>query len=180
MTPAQQPDETERYADQLYAARAALAETERPSRHLGVAEIVRFLSDTGRKLSMEEQRALFADPKLRADFRRLKSQFSVADLPALAAASSGDVSTRRFDGGTVSIHASRVPGQVYVVMRFDGPSGHPRAVLLENNVGGLVKRSLPPADANGEVMIVLDEKNTPDEDFLRLISDPTSTGCFLL
>jgi hypothetical protein len=129
---------------------------------------------------MEEQRVLFADPQLRADYRRLKSQLSVADLPALAAASSGDVNTRRFDGGTVSIHRSRVPGQVYVVMRFSWPSGHPRAVLLENAAGDLVKRPLPRADANGEVMIVLDTKNPDDEGFLRLMSDPTAAGSFLL
>jgi hypothetical protein len=177
---AAEPNEIELRADALYAARSALAETGRPSRRLGVAEIVQFLSDAQRSLSIEEQRALFADPQLRADYRRLKSQLAVADLPALAAASSGDVSTRRFDGGTVSIHHSRVPGQFYVVMRFNLRSSQPRAVLLENAVGDLVKRPLPPADANGEVMIVLDTKNSNDEGFLRLISDPTATGSFLL
>ena len=110
-------------ADKLYAARSALAETERPTRRLGVAEIVQFLNDPRRSLSMEEQRSLFADPQLRADYRRLKSQVTIAELPALAAASAGNVNSRRFEGGTVSIHSSRVPGQVYVVLRFNWPAG---------------------------------------------------------
>jgi len=167
-------------ADRLYAARTAMAEAARPARRLGVAEITQFLSDPRRSLSMEEQRALFTDPQLRADYRRLKAQMSVIELPALAAASDGDVTTRRFEGGTVSIHPSRIPGQVYVVLRFSWPAGAPRIMLLETNAGILVKRSLPPADSQGEMMMVLDEKSSPDQSFLRLILDPTSTGSFLL
>lgn len=180
MTTPDHTDDVLRHADTLYAARSALAETERSPRRFGVAEIVQFLNDPGRSLSMEEQRSLFADPKLRADYRRLKSQVAFAELPALAAASAGDVNTRRFEGGTVSIHPSRVPGQVYVVLRFSWPAGAPRIMLLENSGGDLIKRSLPPADPNGEIMMVLDEKSSSDQGFLRLISDPTSTGSFLL
>jgi hypothetical protein len=129
---------------------------------------------------MDEQRALFSDLKLRADYRRLKAQIAVAELPALAAASTGEVSSRRFEGGTVNVYPSRVPGQVYVVLRFSWPSGAPRTMLLEGAEGELVKRALPPADPNGELMIVLNQASTSDRDFLRLISDPTSTGSFLL
>jgi hypothetical protein len=167
-------------ADSLYAARSALAETSPSRRRFGVAEIVQFLNDPGRSLTMEEQQSLFANPKLRADYRRLKSQVAIAELPALAAASAGDVNTRRFEGGTVSIHPSRVPGQIYVVLRFNWPAGPPRTMLLESAGGDLIKRVLPPADPNGEIMMVLDEKRSSDQGFLRLISDPTSTGSFLL
>jgi hypothetical protein len=180
MTAIDHTDDVALRADKLYAARSALAEAEQSPRRLGIAEIVQFLGDPQRSLSMAEQRSLFADPRLRADYRRLKSQASVAELPALAAASSGDVNSRRFEGGTVSIHPSRVPGQVYVVLRFSWPASPPRTMLLENAIGDLIKRSLPPADPQGEVMIVLDEKNASDQGFLRLISDPTSTGSFLL
>jgi hypothetical protein len=86
---------------------------------------------------------------------------------------------RRFEGGTVSIHPSRVQGQIYVILRFNSPTP-PRFMLLEDPDGDLVKRSLPPADANGEVMMVLDENATSDAVFLRMIRDPTSTGSFLL
>jgi len=166
-------------ADKLFAARSALAETERPARRFGVAEIVRFLNDPMRSLSMEEQKALFADSRLRADYRRLKLQATVSDMPAVAAASGGEVRSRRFGGGTLTIHPSRIPGQVYVIIRFDGPASPPRMLLLESAQGDLLKRPLPAADASGEAMIVLDEKITSDANFLHLISDPTSTGSFL-
>jgi hypothetical protein len=180
MTATEHPDDTAPRADRLYAARTALSQTGPTTRRMGIAEIMQFLNDPGRSLSMEEQRSLFADPQLRADFRRLKSQVAVAEIPALAAASVGDVSARRFEGGTVNVHPSRVPDQVYVVMRFSWPAGAPRTMLLENTEGDIVKRALPAADANGELMMVLDRKSASDREFLRLISDPTSTGSFLL
>ena len=166
-------------ADRRYAAGSAMEQTERRPRRLGIAEIVRFLDDPGGSLSVEQQRTLFADQRLRTDYRRL-ARTSVAELPAVAAASSGNVNSRRFDGGTVNIHPSRVPGQIYVVVRFGWPAGPPRAMLLEGADGDLIKRALPTADPNGEVLMVLDEKSDADAGFLRLISDPTSTGSILL
>jgi hypothetical protein len=180
MTPADHSDDLARRADALYAARSALAETERPTRRLGVAEITQFLSDPERSLTQEEQRSLFADPKLRADYRRLKSRLSAVELPALAAASAGDIHTRRFDGGTISVHPSRVPGQTYVILRFGWPASSPRTMLLESAGGELIKRSLPPADVQGEIVMILDEKNTSDQGLLQLICDPTATGSFLV
>jgi hypothetical protein len=177
--PADSRNEIELTAERLYAARSAMAETGRSARKLGVAEIMQFLADPERSLSMAEQRSLFADPQVRADYRRLKSQIAVAELPALAAASTGDVSSRRFDGGMVSLHPSRVQGQVYVVLRFSWPTP-PRTMLLEDAKGDLVKRALPPADQNGELIMVLDESKASDARFLRMISDPTATGSFLL
>jgi len=179
MTAADQPDDIDRRAERLYAARSVLAETRPSTRRLGIAEIVQFLTDPARSLTIEEQRALFSDPRLRADYRRLKAQASVAELPALAAASAGEVNSRRFEGGNVSIHPSRVSGQIYVILRFTPPSGVPRTILLEGDEGEVTKRALPSPDANGEVMIVLDERNGADANFLRLLSDPTSTGTFL-
>jgi hypothetical protein len=166
-------------ADQLYAARSALAETKRPRHRFGVAEIVQFLNDPSRSLSPEEQRALFADPRLRADYRRLKARATTFELPALAAASSGSVNARRFDGGSIAIHPSRIPGQLYVIVHFDSPASSPRAMLLESTTGDLVKRILPGADQEGKVMMVLNENDDADAAFLRLLADPTATGTFV-
>jgi hypothetical protein len=169
-----------RRADQLYAARSAVADTKRPRHRFGVAEIVHFLSDPTRSLTPEEQRALFADPRLRADYRHLKAQATTFEMPALAAASSRNVRARRFDGGSITIHPSRIPGQLYVIVRFNEPTSSPRAMLLESTTGDLVKRALPSADQQGDVMMVLDENNAADAGFLRLLADPTSTGTFVV
>jgi hypothetical protein len=173
-------DDIAQRADLLYAARSALAEAKRPTRRFGVAEIMQFLNDPSRSLTAEEQRALFSDPRLRADYRRLKAQATTFELPALAAASSGAVDSRRFEGGSVRIHPSRVPGQIYVILRFSWPAGAPRMMLLESAAGDLVKRALPSADQQGEVMMVLNERSDADAGFLRLLADPTSTGTFVL
>ena len=93
-----------------YAARSAMADTSPSTRIFGVAEIVRFLSDSRSSLSMEQQRALFASPQLRADFQRLKAQVTLAEMPALAAASAGSIKTRRFDGGTVRVASLAATG----------------------------------------------------------------------
>jgi hypothetical protein len=173
-------DDIVRRAARLYAARSALAEARRPTRHFGVAQIAQFLNDPSHSLTAREQRALFTDPRLRADYRRLKALATTFELPALAAASSGAVSSRRFEGGSVSIHPSRLPGQIYVILRFSWPAGAPRMMLLESAEGDLVKRALPSADRQDEVMIVLNECSDADAGFLRLLADPTSTGTFLL
>jgi hypothetical protein len=171
-------DDIAHRADRLFAARSALAETKPPRHRFGITEIVAFLNDPSRSLTLQEQRALFADPRLRADYRRLKAQANTFELPALAAASSGNVNARRFEGGTITIHPSRVPGQVYVVLRFDASIHSPRMILLESAAGDLVKRALPAADQQNEVMMVLDKSS--DADFLGLLADPTSTGTFVL
>jgi hypothetical protein len=168
-----------RRADRLYVARSVLAEAERPRHRFGVAEIVQFLNDPSRMLTPEEQRALFTDPRLRSDYRRLKERATTFELPALAAASSGNVNTRRFDGGSLGIHPSRMPGQFYVILRFDTPATSPRTLLLESTAGDLVKRALPGADPQGEVMMVLNENDDADAAFLRLLTEPTTIGTFV-
>jgi len=168
-------------ADAVYAARAALADATPRPRRLGVAEIVQFLTDSRRTLTADEQRSLFANPQVRADYRRLKAQLAVFELPALAAASDGQVEGRRFDGGSISIHPSRVAGQTYVIVRFDSPARPPTAMVLERASGELVKRGLPDMPGDGEtMMIILDSHNVDDETFLHALRDPTATGSFLL
>jgi hypothetical protein len=173
-------DDIAQRADRLYAARSAVADAKPPRHRFGIAEIMHFLEDPSRSLTSEEQRALFSDPRLRADYRRLKTQATAFEMPALAAASSGAVTARRFEGGNINIHPSRVPGQIYVILRFSWPAGSPRMMLLESTAGDVVKRALPAADQQGELVMVLDERSEADARFLRLLADSTSTGTFML
>jgi hypothetical protein len=167
-------------AEQLYAARSALLEAKPPKHRLGVAELVQFLNDPARSLSMQEQRALFSNPKLLAAYRRLKLQVRAVEMPALAAASDAGLNARRFEGGTVRVHPSRVPGQSYMIFRFDQAGSSPKSLVLEGVTGELVKKRLPPADARGELVLVLSQDNGEDRDLLRLFCDPQSVGTFLL
>jgi hypothetical protein len=173
-------DDIAQIAGRIYAARSGMAEVKPPKHRLGIAEIMHFLNDPSRSLLPEEQRALFADPRVRADYRRLKAQATAFELPALAAASSGEVNSRQFEGGTISIHPSRVAGQSYVIFRFSQPSNAPRMILIESRAGEFIKRALPAADAQGEVMLIMDGRNEEDASFLRLLTDPDSAGTFVL
>lgn len=176
--PGDQP--TVQVADQLYAARCAVADAIPGAPRVGVAELVQFLADPASELSLEAQRALFSNPRLRTDFKRLKSSLRCVELPALAAASDGSVNARNFEGGSVRIHPSRVAGQIYALFQFNWPSSPPRALLLEGASGDIVKRPLPAADASGQAVLVLDQNQPSDDIFLRLIADPTTTGSFIL
>ena len=179
MPEATDDSETLILADALYAARSALAECNRAPERLGVAELVRFLQRSDGMLSVGQQRALFSSARLRSDYQLIKSRLARLDLPALAAASSGRVSSRQFQGGSVHIHPSRVEDQTYVIVRIRERQKPPHSILLEGG-GEIVKRALPAMDAKGEIMLVLDRNSPSDEAFLRLISDPTSVGSLLL
>ena len=180
MPEATDDSETLILADALYAARSALAECNRAPERLGVAELVRFLQRSDSMLSAGQQRILFASARLRSDYQLIKSRLARLDLPALAAASSGRVSSRQFQGGSVHIHPSRVEDQTYVIVRVRERQKPPHSILLEGGGGEIVKRALPAMDAKGEIMLVLDRNSPSDEAFLRLISDPTSVGSLLL
>jgi hypothetical protein len=168
-------------AARLFAARSAMAEAKRRAQRPALAELAMALTDPRRDLCAAGRRVLLSDLRLRADFNRLKVRLGCIELPALMAASGGEeTSLRRFGGGTVRVHPSRVAGQVYVLFQFMWPQGSPQAVLLEGASGEVVKRALPAADASGRAVLVLDQKRAPDELFLRLITEPTTTGSFIL
>ncbi len=164
-------------ADQLYAAREAVADTAGRKR-IGVAELVRFLSDAGTGLPLEAQRTLFASPQLRADYQRLKARLRLKELPVVAAASAGSVTARTFAGGSARVHPARREGQVYMVFDFDDPAVAPGALLLED-ASRIAKRPLPTPDALGQVVLVLDRSDAGDALFLQLFIDPMTTGSFL-
>ncbi len=126
------------------------------------------------------QRALFANALLRDDYRRLRSVRTLSEIPVLAAASSGDITVRRFGAGSISLHPSRIPGQIYVVVRGDWRQGLPSALLIENPSMEIAKRALPAPDARGEILLVLDEAIADDAMLLQLLRDPQSSGGFLV
>jgi hypothetical protein len=179
MTGADDSGDAVQAADRLYAARSAMADAAAQRESIGVAELVRFLTVASVELPSEAQRALFANPRLRADFQRLKRRLRLFELPVVAAASTGNITARTFEGGSARVHPSRLEGQVYVVFEFRSTAGAPQALLFEDAANYVVKRPLPAPDALGQVVLVLDRSNANDELFLQLFADPTTTGTFL-
>jgi len=179
MTRADDTGDTVQSADRLYAARSAMAEAASERAGIGVAELVRFLTVASVELPLDAQRALFANARLRADFQRLKRQLRLVELPVMAAASAGGISSRTFEGGSVRVHPSRVEGQVYMVFQFRAIATPPGALLFEDAANRVVKRLLPAPDALGQLVLVLDRSNPDDALLLQLFADPRTTGAFL-
>jgi hypothetical protein len=166
-------------AKRLFVGRSVLDET-KARKTLGLAEIYSFLTDPGRSFSQEQQRALFLDRNLLMAYREIKADLKHVEMPSLAAAGDAALDTRSFAGGNVRVAPSRLQGQTYVIMRFNWPSGPPRAIVLEGKNGEFQKRALPKPDADGELLMVLTQSVPADQMFLRLLADPTASGSFIL
>jgi hypothetical protein len=163
----------------LYVSRAVLGEM-KSRKTLGLAEIYAFLTDPMRSFTSEQQRALFMDRNLLAAYREIKANLKHVAMPSLAAASDAALTTRSFPGGSMRLAPSRVQGQTYVIIRFNSPSGPPRAIILEGKGGEFQKRALPKPDADGELLMVLTQAIPEDQLFLRLVADPAASGSFIV
>ena len=171
---AAEPDDR---ATDIYVASAILREGSRSADAFGVAEIVDFLTRPGAALSITQSRRLFVDPKLREAYRMLKTRLSAMALPAVAAASSGAVTERRFEGGTLRLSPSRNGVHANLLIRFDRPTTQTLVLLLESPDHGLVKLLVPASDSAGEALVILDVAR--DAAVIAALRDPASTGAFL-
>lgn len=193
-----------RRAEQLYHAWTAVEDGE-PSRSvvLTFADLVALLTD-GRPLSPDQHRALFASPRLRAEFDSLKHSFAttwrsagpqVAGVPSTAATSlrilelpiqiaaaddPGADFHRQFEGGTLRICAAGVGEQVYLTITLEDPGIAPRALLLESKRHNRIERlTLPERDADGEILIIKDLADAEDAVLVGMLRDPGVLGTFL-
>jgi hypothetical protein len=147
----------------------------------------------GRMLLAEQQRRLFTDPALRAEFAAIKRQYAqvsprvaagrpallATEMPALAAAATGDgVRERTFPGGSVRITKSSL-GDMLIQFSLEREGPHPRALLLEGEGGDLGWTDLPPPDAEGRILLIKDMAKEEHSGFVRLLQDPQSRGTFL-
>jgi hypothetical protein len=170
-------DLEQRTAD-MFVTSAILEEGRLSEGALGIQEIVDFLTRNSASLTPAQTRRLFADRTLRETYRQLKSELAAMQMPRIAAASSGDVVERRFDGGTLRLTPSRNGLHVNLLIRFDDPgrTGGPLMLILET-AQDIAKLAVPPPDAAGEVFLILDRSS--DAAFIAAIGDPQATGSFV-
>jgi hypothetical protein len=144
-------------------------------------------------LTMEQQRALFTDATLRAEYNRLikverfapppRSSTSVLGaqglaMPARAAASSDQaVSDRAFAGGTIHIGAAGRPTQFLIRIRFDDDAADFDLLELHGADGTLAFLLLPPP-YDGEIERIVDVTDATLAEAMALLQDPTATGVF--
>src|SRR5690606_28977408 len=121
-------------ADEIYAADMLMAETSPTPDMLGIVEIAAFLSRPEAQLTPTQTRTLFANAKLREAYKALKKRLEYASVPALLAASSGEISERTFPQGHMRIVPARNGDQVYLRISFLDPDTELSAVLIVENL----------------------------------------------
>ena len=175
--PANRPGER---AQDLYVARSVLDDTPGERLVLGIADLVAYLSDPTADLTEQQWRVCRENPRLKADYEKLKSRLFVAELPAAAAAAQGDLHERKFAGGFLRLRASAVPGQVYLIVTLEPTIAAPRMLLIEGKNGEVARIALPPPDADGTMLVIQDTaRNEADARAIRLLRDPACCGVFL-
>jgi hypothetical protein len=152
--------------------------SETPAPVLTTAEMVSFLKIGFPRPTPAQKWALRTDPKLRAEFERIKNELAIAAVPAVNAASSGrEVHFREFPGGSVRC-TPMGEGRFEVVVRFD-PGPIPRRFLLQRSDGEMHNEPLTESYELGEIRFYRDGENPNHSEFLDLLFDPTSTGSLL-
>ena len=200
------PDDNDidRRANEIYSVLTLLEEADPPSPEpLRRCHLIELLTN-GKPLTVEQQRALFASPRLVAEFRCLKRDFAVAlharpetpasrasegredvailELPALvAAASLGDADfERHFVGGKLRICPTGIEEQVYILITLDDPAPSPRSLVIESETRNVVLPiDLPARDADGDILLIKDLSDQADASLVALLRDPTAKGTFL-
>jgi len=175
--PANLPEER---AQDLYVARSVIDDTPGERVVLGLADLVRYLADPAADLTQQQWQVCRENPRLKADYERLKSRLLVAELPVAAAAAQGELNERKFAGGFLRMRPSAVPGQVYLILTLEPTIAAPRMLMIEGKNGEVARIALPPPDADGTMLVIQDTaRNEADARAIRLLRDPTSCGVLL-
>lgn len=173
-------DEFRDRVDRAYAVRAALLDTWPAQQSTtSTSSLARRLLDTDFTLTTDDWQCIRRDDRLRAAWDYLKRARTLAELPRVAAASSGDLTARSFDNGVVTIIPSTQDGIVYVKIAWRPRPEAPRLLLLERDDTEPAARALPRLRSSGDFLLICDKRLAADELFLRLLGDPRTLGSFL-
>jgi len=104
--------------------------------------------------------ALKNDPDIQTDFRRLLDNTARYHLPQVAAASSGDITSRDSAGCKISFRPSRADDhQMYVIIECIGDvTFSPEILFVYTATGDTERQKLPPAH-NGRIQLLLDRES---------------------
>jgi hypothetical protein len=166
--------------DASFAARLAIAESWPQSPiAASVGRIAIDLLEGRGSMSPELWGEIRRSTVLLASWNHMCTSLTLAELPRVAAASTGGLSRRRFDKGDVAIIRSRELDETYVKIRWLDPGSRPSRLLLQRDDALPHLRSLPVLRASGDWLLLCNDANADDRSFVALINDPRTTGLFL-
>ncbi len=165
--------------DGVYIAHMLLADAAAVQSPVGMVDLARFLTVPGARLSSEQSRRLFADKALRQGYARLKAALTSHEVPALIAASDGELDERPFEGGNLLLVRDSASGW-YLRVRIDaGPRPESPILLIEPDNGVPLKIALGRADATGAYLVLLNDADAHQRDAIVALRDPLSRAFIL-
>ena len=123
---------------------------------IGFAEIYAYATQPNYRPSDALRLALTSDSGVRRDFEMLLKNVSIYWMPKVAAASSGEVSTREIDGCRITFHASKADAnQIFVIIEFTDQSASPRTLFICGQDIPMTKVELPEV-RDGRIQLLLE------------------------
>ena len=145
-------------------------------RRLTFHDLHALAAEPTRPLPPEIGRTLLREPRLRADFNRLLGKLAVCRFPRAAAAASGEITRREWQGFRITLKASRAePSQTYVLIDLiDRQAEAPSTLFICSAAHDYHKVPLPePRDGTIQLLAETDSplvkglKDAAAEVFLR-------------
>lgn len=148
--------------------------TPRPGR-LTVGDIVRFIGGETSFLTAEQTRQLLASPSLVRWYRQRLAALSIAELPRVAAASSGEIARRRFEGGLLTVSESfGTFASIFIELEDVQPPALDLVLMSARGIARLPFQGA--ADENGKIVEMVDTATPQGGLIVEMLCDPLSTG----
>ncbi len=144
--------------DTLEAVKLSEGIVHRPecNKAIGFAEIYAYATQPQHEPSAELLSALDGDVRVRRDFEALLRNVSVYWMPQVAAASSGEISTREIEGCRIEFRVSKAAAdQIFVIIELVDKSAAPRNLFVCGKNGPVRRMDLPEA-RDGRVQLLLE------------------------
>jgi hypothetical protein len=140
----------------LSASLAAGESDPKAEQSVGMADLLAYAEGPSAVMDPRLARALMQSDRLRRDLDRVLRRGAVAELPRVAAASTGTVDTREADGYRIRLVPARsADGQTYVIIEMPEWLEEPPATLfLTQPDGSTIKQPLPEPDGGRIQMLV--------------------------
>lgn len=170
----------ERILEQFAERKAASAERD-PIASIGLAELVRFLEGDPGVSSALMNRAMLQRPALRADLTALRIRLTRMELPAVAAASDGDLEERPLPGGRLSLFAPSDEALVYLSLALadSPPPGVGLSLVLTTEENQVLVLPLPEFNDEGTVTLILTIGDAGDAALVAALRNPRTRGDFI-
>lgn len=165
----------------LFVAERLLEQPVSPRPMLGPGDLAAFLLGDTRVSAAMVNRALMARPSLRADLAALRERLARLTLPAVAAASDGDLDERPLPGGSLTLYAPPGERSVYLSLRLEDapPPDVGLSLLLVTEAGEILAVPVPPFNDEGTVTVILNSADAGDAALLAALRSPRTLGDFI-